>query len=414
MTSPPRHASPEQLDRMLRVVPGFAWPALTVLGLLLVAGFAWSVLSSAAATVPARGVLLSPGGVTDVVAPAAGRLRQVLVRPGERIRAGQPVAELEQPEMDADLARLRTEQVKLEEQEERVRGFLAAESESRARLAEGREGRLRTRAAALRTLETTASEMLATQQDLFGRGLTSRDRMLASRRQVEEAASQRSEAESALMQITADTEVARVRGERELLDLAMRLSANARDLAWAEQERARRGSVLSPADGVVAEQVLNAGETAAVSAPILRMLPGEEGDGLVGLLYIPPSAGRRVRPGMAAQVMPTAVRVERHGFIEGEVLEVAPIAATREGMLRSLKNSTLVDQILRDGAPMQVIVRLVPDGASATGFHWSAGRGPDMVMGPGTMVEARVVTERVPLISLVLPQAEYLLSRIGL
>ncbi len=409
-----RPASPDQLDRMLRVVPSSSWITLVALLLLLAMGLGWSVLSHAATTVPARGIPLSPQGVADVVAPAAGRLDRFLVQPGERVRAGQPVAMLDQPELDADLARTRTEREKLEDQQAQIRGFLAMEAESRARLAAGLGQRLRGRAAGLRALETTTAEMAATQQELFQRGLSSRDRVLTTRRQLEEVQGQRNEAEGALAQLGADAEAARIRAERELLDLGMRLSANARDIAWAEAERARRGTALAPADGLVVEQVMNPGEVAAASAPILRMLPGEAGAGLVGLIYIPPSAGRRVQPGMAVQLMPAAVRVERFGFIEGEVLDVSPIAATREGMLRTLKNSTLVEQLLRDGAPMQVTVRLSSNAASATGFRWSAGPGPEMVLGPGTMATARIVTERVPIISLVLPQAEYLLSSLGL
>lgn len=412
--APHRPPSPEQLDRMLRVLPAAFWPALTVLLALLLGGLVWSVLAAANTTVSAHGVLLSPLGVADIVAPANGRLARLLVALGDRVRTGQPIAELDQPELEANLTRLRAEGAKLEEQEQQVRGFLVSEAASRDRLAAGREEQLRDRIAALRTLEATTTELAAIQQDLFNRGLAARDRMLVVRRQLQETQTQRSEAESQLLQIAADREGAVVRAERELLDLAMRRSANVRDIAWTEEERRRRSTVRAPSDGIVVEQVVNIGETAAAAMPVLRMLPGDAGTGLVGIVYIPPSSGRKVHVGMAAQIMPTAVRVERYGFIEAEVIEVSPIAATREGMMRTLKNSTLVDQLVRDGAPMQAVVRLALDPTTATGFRWSAGQGPLMVLGPGAMVEARIVTDRVPLISLVLPQADYLLARLGL
>jgi HlyD family secretion protein len=399
---------------MLRVLPGFSWTALAGLIVLLVLGLLTSVLFSASVTVPSRGVLLSPLGVADIVAPAGGRLSRFLVKPGDRVRAGQAVATLEQPELEADLSRYSMERAKLEDQESQVRHFLQTEEETRTRLAAGRQDRLRTRIATLQSLEATTAEMVATQEDMLKRGLASRERLLAVRRELEEVQSQRSEAESALQQITADAEAAKVRAERELLDLGMRVSANARDIAWAEGERARRSTVLAQSDGVVVEQVLNTGEMATASAPVLRMLPGEPGEGLVGLLYVPPSGGRKVQAGMAARIMPAGIRVERYGFIEGRVTEVSPIAATREGMMRTLKNSTLVEQLLRDGAPMQIVVHLTVDPASPTHLRWSAGQGPDTVLGADTMVEGSIVTGRASLISLVLPQAEYVLARLGL
>ncbi|WP_419899579.1 NHLP bacteriocin system secretion protein [Roseomonas sp. USHLN139] len=411
-----RPPSPDQLDRVLRVTPSLAWPALLLLLLLLAAGLAWSIVATAAVKTVAQGVLLSAGGVGDVVAPATGRLRQLLALPGERVAAGQPVALLDQPELEADLSRRRTEAATLEDQERRIRAFLDGEATARGRLAAAREQSLRERRAALVALEATMAEMASIQQGLFARGLGTRERFLAARQQAQEVQSQRSEAEAALVQIAAEAEAERIRGARELLDLGVRRAAVAREIAWTEAELARRGQVLAPAEGLLVEQVANPGERIEAGAPVLRFLAGSESeaDSLVGLLYVPPADGKRVRPGMRVQVIPSTVRVQRDGFIEGEILSVSPIAATREGIQRTLRNAALVEQLTQQGAPVQATVRLARDPATPSGYRWSTGTGPQRAIGNGTPAEGRIVVDDIPLIALLLPEAETLLARLGL
>ncbi|MCQ4162824.1 NHLP bacteriocin system secretion protein [Roseomonas sp. GC11] len=410
-----RPPGPEQLDRSLRVVPPLAWPALLLLGGLLVAGLAWGAVSTATVKATARGVLLSAGGVGDVVAPAPGRLLRLLARPGEAVRAGQPVAELDQPELAADLSRRRTEAATLAEQESRVRQFLAGEAAARARLEAARREALRGRITALAALEATLGEAAQIQHGLFGRGLATRDRLLAAQQQWQEVRSQRSEAENSLVQLGAEAEAERIRAERELLDLGLRRAAVAREIAWAEAEIARRGTVLAPAAGVLVEQVANPGEMVEAGAPVLRFLAGEgagmAGEELVALLYIPPAEGKRVRPGMAVQLIPSTARVQRDGFIEGEVVAVSAIPATREGIQRTLKNTALVEQLTQSGPPVQATVRLARDPAAPGGFRWSGGHGLALAIGEGTLAEGRIVVDEIPLLALLLPALEAVLPR---
>lgn len=417
LTRPP---SPDQLDRALRVTPSLAWVALALLGLLLAAGLVWSLRSTAAVKTVAQGVLLSAGGIGDVVAPAPGRLLRLLALPGERVAEGQPVALLDQPELAADLSRRRTEAATLADQEARVRRFLDGEAAAGRRLAEARQQSLRDRLVALAALEGTMAEMAAIQQGLFSRGLGTRERFLAARQQLQEVQSQRSDAQNSLVQIGAEAEAARIRAERELLDLGVRRAAVAREIDWTGAELARRGQVLAPVAGLLVEQVANTGELVAAGAPVLRLIAGADAAGgsaeaeLVALLYVPPGDGKRVRPGMRVQVIPSTARVQRDGFIEGEVIAVSPIPATREGMLRSLKNGAMVEQLTRAGAPVQATVRLRRDAASASGYRWSTGRGPALAIGNGTLAEGRIVVDDIPLIALLLPEAETLLTRLGL
>lgn len=417
LVSPPpvaRPPSPEQLDQALAVTPSLLRAAVLGLVGLLIAGLVWGVLSTAPVKVKADGILLNPTGVGDVVTPAAGRLNRLLAVPGERITAGQPIARLDQPEDAAELSRKRAEQAKLLDRQRRIGRFLETEGGERRTLATARDAGLAARIAALTALERTMDDMVGVQEDLNKRGLSTRDRFLASQRQLHEVRSQRTEAENERVKIAADARAEAIRDDRERLDVEMQLAAIARDIAWAETELERRSTVKAPDDGLIVEQVLNIGEMATVGGALLRFLPGDGKDRLRALLYVPPAEARRVRLGMAAQVVPSSVREHRDGFVHGRVVEVSHIAATPESLMRTLKNSKIVEQLLSGGAPEQVVVELDTDPTTPSGLRWSNGDGPPLPLSNGVMAKGRIVTDTIPLIALVAPRAEQLLSRLGL
>nr|WP_168220479.1 NHLP bacteriocin system secretion protein [Azospirillum thermophilum] len=307
---------------------------------------------------------------------------------------------------------------KLVDQAARVRSFLDSEAKARQTLAEERRRRLEAQIAALRERERTLAQLHDSQRDLFAKGFTSREKVLAAATQLSDARLQRAEAENALVQLTTDEEAQRTRAAREVLENDMRLSAVEREIAAIESDIGRKTVVTAPRDGVVVEVSASRGDIVTLGAPVMRMLPQEvAGTGaapLVARLYLPPGDGKKVKPGMAVQVIPSTVRVQRDGFIRGTVAEVSPIPATREGMMRVLKNSTLVEQWSRQGAPVEVTVRLEADPATPSGYRWSSGTGPDRRVEGGTIVEGRLVVDDIRLIALVVPQAETVLRLLGL
>lgn len=411
-----RPPSPDQLDRMLVVVPSRAWTALALLGAGLAAGLVWSIFWSAPVKVSGEGILLSPGGVADIVSPAQGTLARLLVAAGERVSAGQPVAVLEQPDLGAQIASRRLEREKLEDQKLRVAAFLSSEQAARDVLVRDRDASLKSRVRSLGELETTTRELLAAQEGLLEKGLLTRDRMLATRSQLQQIQADLAEAETTLTQIATDEQLQATRAHREILDIDMKIAAVDRDIEALTADLGRKSSVVAAMDGMVVEQAANPGELIAAGAPVLRILPREADGGatLVDLVYVTRGEGKKMRPGMAAQVIPSTVRVQRDGFIRGRVVSVSAIPASRESMLRVLKNSTLVDQLTRDGAPVAVSIALERDPTTPSGFAWSSGQGPATPIPNGTMSTTEVVVGDIPILALVVPSIEFLLKRLGL
>lgn len=408
-----RNNSPEQLDRMIRVAGPGGWVVLAVLLLVLAAGLVWSVLSMATVKVPGRGVLQASGGLTQLVAPDAGTVAGLDVRLGQRVAAGDLMVRLAQPALDVKRDSLRGRRVMLENERQRLIGFnqkeqelrLAADTERRAGLDES-----------LKTLlaqEQALQESVASQRRLLERGVTSRDRVLAVEADLAGVRRDIATLRDNLQSLGLDANERRVRFEQSLMEVDSKIATTAQEIAEAEAEIAVRSEVRAPTSGRVVELAVESGDRVTGGTALLRIAP--DGDsGLSALIYVSSGDGKKIAPGMAVQVVPSTVRMEREGFILAEVVSVSEIPATREAVLRRLVNATLVDTLLANGPPFEVQVRLRPDPASVSGFAWSTDLGRARAVEGGTSVDAQIVVGRIRLLALVFPQVDRLLHWLGL
>lgn len=94
-----RMRSPEATDHRAVLVGSGQWAALAMVGLILLAALAWSLLGEIPTQVHGRGILVTQGGVRDVVSLAAGQIDEVTVEVGDTVRRGQVVARIRQPEL---------------------------------------------------------------------------------------------------------------------------------------------------------------------------------------------------------------------------------------------------------------------------------------------------------------------------
>ena len=113
--------SPENLDRPLRVSTSMASLGLAVLLAAISAAIVWSFVSAVPVKVEAQGILLSRLGVADVTANAGGLVKALRVATGDRVQAGQIVAELNEPELED---KLQTELIERQSQDS-ARALLA-------------------------------------------------------------------------------------------------------------------------------------------------------------------------------------------------------------------------------------------------------------------------------------------------
>ncbi|MGB3288947.1 MAG: NHLP bacteriocin system secretion protein [Burkholderiaceae bacterium] len=399
-------SSPDQLDRVLQVVRPIHGLGIAAIALVVIAGFAWSVLSTAPIKVQGRGILLSAEGVAAVSSPNEGRVEQISIRPGDMVHEGQAVAMLKRPAaLDATTAK-------------------EAELDGARKLLQERRGahalNQRMQDALLRTKRRTLTERLEKMLEQYD--------ALARQRDKENAVPKKSAAASArIAEINAqmaelESRMATVRNEstelllrqrtdetqknQEIREAGLRVQSLERELHNLEREYERSRSVIAPVAGTVVELSVNPGDQVGTGQTIMRLLPADpsgKAGALHAIVFVENEDGKKVKEGMSAQIMPSTTKPQKDGFIRGTVLTVAKIPSSREGIMRRLNNATLVDSLLKTGAPFEIELALQANPAAPSGYQWSSGMGPDLSIDAGTIASADMVVDHRHVISLVLP-----------
>ena len=396
-----RLASPDRLDVPLRLVSRPARLLLGAIILTMAAGLAWAAFTKLPVRVSASGLLINPVGLSELVATEPGRLDALLVKAGDRVRKGQAVAVLARGELGRELqdarAQLAAAQTRLARlkafQSDQVRREGTADTARRATLAQGRS--------ALADRQRFLQDKIAQSAALVKRGFITRQQQVDLEIELARVRERIAELDEAALRVDIDANARAERAALALLDEQRTVDERQRLLERLTARLGDEGVIRAPAAGQVTEVKLNAGDIVAAGTPLATLTP--DADKLVALLYVPAADGKRIQPGMAVEIQPSTVERALYGHIRGTVLAVAPLPATAAGMRRLLRNDQLVTELTAGGAPVEVRVALERDAGTASGFAWSASKGPATHIGAGTIVSGRVVVEERRMIGLLLP-----------
>jgi HlyD family secretion protein len=397
-----RLSSPEQLDQMVQVTDPKGWLALAGLGALLLATVGWGIWGSIPTEASGTGILLRQGGVSDLVSAASGQVQEVLVRVGDVIEKGQPVARIQQDALLRQIADDRSKLAALRSQYGDAARVAGQQKGLRARdLAQQRANLQRT----IEALEKDVSilrERLEAQQGLLNDGLITRETFLSTQQSLNAKRDQLAQARLDLN----GQDLKRIEADQQLDQQLEARQTAIRDLELEIKElEAKLGenvNVLSPYSGRVLEVLANRGDVVSPGSPILSVEVLSEN--LQAVLFVPASAGKKVQKGMAVRISPSTVKREEYGSLLGKVTWVAEFPSTARGMTRLLGNEALVAKLMEQGPPIQVNVSLERDPATPTGYRWSSSRGPSLKISSGTLATGDVVVQEDPPFRLVIPK----------
>lgn len=161
--------------------------------------------------------------------------------------------------------------------------------------------------------------------------------------------------------------------------------------------------VISPYTGRILELKVDVGSLVHQGDSLANMeFVGDDVE-LEAIVYLSPSYGKTVQPGMSVKIVPATVRTEELGFLLGRVTSVGEFPSTREGIIRTLGSEDLVQALVTEQAPIEVRVSLLKDGTTESGYQWSSSNGPDFALSSGTPGTASIIVDHQRPIDLVLP-----------
>lgn len=293
-----RLSSPEQLDQVMTVTTPRAWMALAAMGLLVLAVTIWGIWGSIPYKTYGKGILMTSGGIHSITHPSSGILLDIRVYQGDRVKQGDVVARLEQPDL--------------------VKAILR---------------------------EQHALEVL----------------------------------------------------EKEPVLNEEAIDSKKRDIETLQQELLYASNVIAPVNGRILESRVTKGDMVEPGKSLFSIVEeGTDTQDLVGILYIPASQGKQVLPGMEVHVSPAAVKKEEYGYMLGRVVSVSQYPATAQGMLLTLGNEELVNELAGESAPVEIRVELEINQETVSGYLWSTPQGPPGFIDSGTLCSGSVtiVTQR--------------------
>ncbi|ACA14678.1 membrane-fusion protein [Methylobacterium sp. 4-46] len=407
-----RAASPEQLDHLVRITKPADWILAGTVALLLVSALTWSVVGRVPTRAAGEGILVSVGGrVVDAVSAASGRLAAIEVAAGDRVVQGQPVARIAQTDIE-ERHRAAVEVHREREREHatlraKVKDELAAKARNFAKLEEAFDQIVHATDQRIEYLSTEVRNL----ETLLGKGITTRRVVEDRRRELTEARQRREDAQNEVLKLRTQKTDLETQRERELQDSQFRLNDTRRQMEQLAGELGRNTQVLSPIDGRVLEVKVSPGSVLTVGMPVIAV--ESEGKALEAVVYIPADKGKTVKPGMETRLEPSTVKREEYGTLVGSVVSISDFPITPQGMAAVLHNDRLVSRFSQEGAPYAALVRLQPDPATASGYAWAVGRGPDLRLTSGTLVRAEITTRQHRPLDLVVPMLKRLTGLAG-
>ena len=367
---------------------------------------AWAVFWLVPTEVVGKGVLLLPDNAGLLDARAAGQVRRLPIRVGDRVQRGQVLVELYLQVLEKELEQQRANLRELERQnqalDERDRLRLDTEKTSvetalaKLRGDAERYGALRsTYASKLRNLEWLArrevvaplsSEVVNAEQGLTNTGV-SLDQVRIEEKKVL----------TAYQQVKLAIETEALQRRYTIDDLRRRIRVTEARLAY-------EGKLHADRDGQVLDVQVIPGQTVAVGQRLGTIGRLANGVPLQAVSYFAPADARRLRAGMPVEVVPQWNQRSRFGGIVGKVRQVNTLPATEEDISTTIGNPQLAKSLVEAGPVMRAVIDLERDPGSRDGFRWTLSDGSSVFpVREGLTVESHAYVEwRTPL-SYVLP-----------
>jgi len=354
-------------------------PVALALGALWTLTAAWALFWPVPTEVVGRGVVIVPGGASVIDSRAEGQILALPVKPGQEVRRGQALVTLYLPVLEQQLRRQERDLAQL------VRINADLDRRDAARLATAE----RVRDTALAKLEEDRrrfDRLRATyDQKVADYRLLSRREVVAPLAEEVVATEDRAtqlDAEVAELRIREQQtreawEAVRLQVETEAQRRLYRIGELRRELRVTQARLAYDGTLTAQRDGRLLDLQVVRGQTVRPGER-LGTLGGSDREPLQAVAYFAPADARRLRQGMAVEVVPDWNERGRFGGIRGRVEQVNLLPATREDVNTTLGNPQLAEALVRRGPVMRAEISLL----GAVAAHGGAGGAPAAAGGP--------------------------------
>ena len=368
------HKSPDKIDQVVRVVRPRHILYLFSMIMLVAAAIIWSIVTRVPVYVYGNGILINESGISEIKSPFPGKVSQLAVKIGERVEQGDELATIEQLDLAFDVKRLESQ---IREVKENLEWLLenadAGKREKaiiRLRAEMGRYDR------SIRLLDSSSDYYEIELSELKKRKATDELRLF---------------------------DLVNYRNER-VFEFRNALLSYESELQLKRNQLVNQTKIISPYAGTVVDMSYNNGDIFTQGSTFMIIENDDYNrSNLVAQIYVHSNEGKKVQPGMTVQLAPSTIPPEESGYLLGTVSYISKYTQTESGMNRVLRNPKLVEELSKDGLPMLVEVKLIPDSTTFSRFRWTTSSGPRRELLSGTLTRANIISEQRRPISFIIP-----------
>ena len=355
----------DQLDALVRVTTIQAWVGLATLFAVCASSVAFAVFCQVPTKVNGEGILLiDKDSLSQVRAQAMGRLTALHVKLGDQVKPGDLIGEISQDDLKDLIHDSETRLGNLNRDDEELTRFERKEKETQDAAT-----------ARLRQAIVKASVNSRDSQKIAERVVVSSDRLrvdhhlgdldlLTAREKLYKIRDDLNQDQSRL----AELELTGVRSEnarrRAQLERQLKIRDLETKLGLDREKLTRTSRIVSHTQGQVAQLLSAPDELIREGSPVVLLHATKEQAGIDdtgrpydSIVFVPAGEGKKIELRDRVEVTPATVKREEHGFIQGEVVAISELPATKLAIDAALQHSELSDLFLKRYSP-GVLLRL--------------------------------------------------------
>ncbi|PTY03562.1 hypothetical protein DB346_06750 [Verrucomicrobia bacterium LW23] len=409
--------SPDDLEEVIQVLPRRAWYAVAGALIICVLFGVWAVFGEVETLVNANGILLRPGGVRDIYPEHAGMVRNVLVKLGDNVQVGQPIArilpvnlsreiqnveaEIDRLRNQAHLLRLKANQPATQHPQHPQRPPASPASPTNSAVPAPPAHPVISHAAKYIAFLAMFSDTQTPPPLPDLPTLRAEAKAMEANPQTDSTPATDERPVSRADTISGPTTEGGLAALEQVEKLTLELVLRLRKL---DKQADDYPALRSPIAGYVVELSVTEGLDVEMNTSLVQLeLTGADGGDLFGIIYVDAAdASTMVKLGMVAEIRPPGMHNEA-GALVGEVTRIASFPSNKKQITRVIGHEELVNMWLRDKLLKEVYVTLRRKPTDKQAYEWT-GRGASSLEIPsGTICTAQIIVHKTPPITLILP-----------
>ena len=362
-------------DQTLRSAKNFwSYFLLSAITILFAALLIWGFCGSISENVSGSGITLLNKGYHPIIAHGTGTLSHLNIDVGTTVTPGQSVGQIHNPELFFNITKLGNEYNALISEMEILRFGIEKLTTGKIKSEKKRQEILAQLTALQQKSRQRAKEIVSIHSSLQQSGAVSK---IAYFQALDNQAQSEISFANTLFESLANdltSEETLWQYNRQLLEMKQSLEQKKRELELALRLFQESNWITASHQGKVAEIFKKEGSFVQ-NGETVAMLSSDPADGIYIAAFIPAIRSREIKCGMSVFFSPAIAPANLYGYIKGVVREASQMPSNLNAIQSELANEALTRQIAAQGAVIRVVVELLPDPNTPSGFAWTTKRG---------------------------------------